>query len=354
MMYGKIDREINSLVKEDYVQKDLRDFGYINNTDAEKVSYMNDIIEMEIDDYCTTHLNTESNTEEDNNNYNNDSSSVDILGNSSEDEGEETIFPVISEPLKTFVTINPATLEDEELWPLRNLKNLCEYIGLSVSGSRKSILNRLQNWNGAPLSGAGHPDSYDTRSGRFHTIPMAYLDEDDLISKQKSKHTGVVLDAINHKIGFNINENDSGNVLLNKDLNSPESLKKPDEINEHKGERATDSESCKGLVDNENLCLNGKFSTPIKGNKNVSSSSSNSNCRSKSKLKSKSAGRICFSPYNHVRVFVPNPGERELNIDPSSLLRLDYDNEEHEYDYIEGHKDVDGDIDIIKNDSLDQ
>ncbi|KAK6588290.1 hypothetical protein RS030_6755 [Cryptosporidium xiaoi] len=360
MTDDKLDKEINTPRECEYLDHNLIELDCIDKIDEEKIGYMNDVIGMNIENYYTTHLNTESNTEEEDNsnNVNNDNSSIDIDGNSIEERGEDTIFPVISEPLKTFVTVNPATLEDEELWSLSNLKNLCEYIGLSVSGNRKSILNRLQNWNGAPLSGAGHPDLYDTRSGRFHTIPMAYLDDENaLISPEKSKNAGVILESINHhKMGFNINENDNGNILLlKKDLYSPELLKKVNVKGGSKDEKAINNEGDKGLIDGDNSSLNGRLSTPIKNRKNISSlSSSNSNCRSNSKLRSKSTGRICFSPYNHVRVFVPNPGERELNIDPNSILRLGYDEDESSSDYLEDYKDMDTEDYIIRDDCLDQ
>ncbi|KAH8585212.1 uncharacterized protein ELE39_002145 [Cryptosporidium sp. chipmunk genotype I] len=238
------------------------------------------------------------------------------------DEGSDTVFPLISEPLRTFVTVNPATLEDEELWPLSSLKSLCEYVGLSVKGNRRCILNRLQAWNGAPLSGAGHPDSYDTRSARFHTVPMVFLEKNKI--DQRSK-TGSCLETRKEKDKSSLRMNDS----LNKGVNVNENR----EFDENEG-------SSMNLKSFHSPCIIKKMesltSTPVTSSRREIKSCLNttSTPRKRSTHTSKSAGRICFSPYNHVRVFVSNPGERELNMDPDSILRLidDYDYEFEEDD----------------------
>lgn len=231
-------------------------------------------VAMEIDDECCVR------------NYD-----VDNNSNSEDNCDNETMFPLISEPLKTFITINPATLEDEELWPLISLKNLCEFIGLSVKGSRRCILNRLQAWNGAPLSGAGHPDLYDTRSARFHTVPMAYVN-----STNEDKDHNEVLG--------NENENNCLNI---KNFHSP-------------------------ILINKVASLN---STPLNVHKKEVKSCLNSCTPKKKESLPRSSGRICFSPYNHVRVFVSNPGERELNVDPDSILRLGDEDDEDDYSYFD-------------------
>lgn len=334
------------------------DFGKFE--DGNKASFVEETAEMDIDDYYTTHLNTEENTEEeDNEDVEYESNEIEICENTSEDD---LVFPVISEPLRTFVTINPATLEDEELWSLGNLKSLCEYIGLSVSGNRKSILNRLQNWNGAPLSGAGHPDSYDTRSGRFHTIPMAYLDErNGFRSPKEAKEVDIILDSINRSsIGLTVGESsDGGSILpLGGGLHSDVLTR----MNRTKAKEDRETVSCNesegtvnvGCGSNTLSSLNRELSTPVKSRNNVSSLSS-SGCRAKTGPKS--VGRICFSPYNHVRVFVSNPGERELNVDPSSILRLgyghDYDDNEYGYedsDYLEERRGIDEEFGVPEKD----
>lgn len=238
-----------------------------------------------------------------------------------DDEGSDTVFPLISEPLKTYVTVNPATLEDEELWPLSSLKSLCEYVGLSVKGNRRCILSRLQAWNGAPLSGAGHPDSYDTRSARFHTVPMAFLEKNKIDEKSKTEY-----------LGFD-KEKDRENLEVNNSLN--------DSTNAHESGRLDENEG--GHVNLKSFhspCIIKKMesltSTPVTSFRREIKSCLNttSTPRKKSTNTFKSGGRICFSPYNHVRVFVSNPGERELNMDPDSILRLidDYDYDDFEED----------------------
>ncbi|KAJ1605118.1 hypothetical protein OJ253_3297 [Cryptosporidium canis] len=232
-----------------------------------------------------------------------------------DDEGSDTVFPLISEPLKTFVTVNPATLEDEELWPLSSLKRLCQYVGLSVKGNRRCILNRLQAWNGAPLSGAGHPDSYDTRSARFHTVPMAFLEKSRVESGSKVGDSG-----------------ERSCVSAGAEMSLDES------IGVHKGSEFEESEPINlDLKSFHSPCIVKKIgsltSTPIASSRRGgirSCLNTTSTPRKSSTQASKSAGRICFSPYNHVRVFLSNPGERELNMDPDSIFRW---GDDYDYDY---------------------
>ncbi|CUV05431.1 unnamed protein product [Cryptosporidium hominis] len=239
------------------------------------------------------------------------------------EEGSDTIFPLISEPLKTFVTVNPATLEDEELWPLSSLKSLCEYVGISVKGNRRCILNRLQAWNGAPLSGAGHPDSYDTRSARFHTVPMVFLEKNKVDQRSKTRSClENKMEKNRSSLGMKDSLNENGNIVgENREF---------DEI-EGKSNNLKSFHSPCIIKRMESLT-----STPVTSSKREIKSCLNTTSTPRKKLTqtSKSAGRICFSPYNHVRVFVSNPGERELNMDPESILRLidDYDYEFEEDD----------------------
>ncbi|OII71684.1 uncharacterized protein cubi_01298 [Cryptosporidium ubiquitum] len=245
-----------------------------------------------------------------------------IDDNEESDEGSDTVFPLISEPLKTYVTVNPATLEDEELWSLSSLKSLCEYVGLSIKGNRRCILNRLQAWNGAPLSGAGHPDSYDTRSARFHTVPMAFLEKNKIDQKSKDSY-----------LGSGDKEKDGNYLGMNSSLNLS--------INTHESRELDENEGCHiNLKSFHSPCIIKKMesltSTPVTSFKREIKSCLNTTSTPRKRLAhtSKSAGRIYFSPYNHVRVFVSNPGERELNMDPDSVLRLidDYDYDDFEED----------------------
>lgn len=270
---------------------------------------------MEIDEYYDE-LVTRDNTENEGEDGEIGADQGEQVYHDVESDGEEdTVFPLISEPLKTFVTVNPATLEDEELWPLSSLRGLCEYVGISVKGNRRCILNRLQAWNGAPLSGAGHPDSYDTRSARFHTVPMAFLERNRGSDSEEgggAGEEGSLDEAVGRSVARGgaceeLEEGEGGSGLGLRSFHSP-CIKKMGSLT------STPVVSCRrGEIKS---CLN-TMSTPRKRSAQTAS---------------KSAGRICFSPYNHVRVFVSNPGERELNMDPYSIFRLVDHYDDYEYD----------------------
>ncbi|KAL7068320.1 hypothetical protein ACR3K2_11750 [Cryptosporidium serpentis] len=182
-------------------------------------------------------------------------------------------LPLELERLSTYIAVNPATLDDDELWPTSSLRDLCIFLGLHEKGNRKMLLDRLQAWNEAPLSGAGHPDCYDTKSARLHTIPMAFVAE-------KNK----------------FDENDFH--ITNSENMEASNFESP-------AIKRTKSPLCTPNSKFPLLRSHAAVGTPDVTNKS-----------------SKLTGRISFSPYNHVRVFVSNPDERELSIDTDLFFRI--------------------------------
>ena len=47
----------------------------------------------------------------------------------------------------SFITINPATLDDAKLWSLPDLRALCKRVKLKGNGKREELVKRLQAWN---------------------------------------------------------------------------------------------------------------------------------------------------------------------------------------------------------------
>ena len=47
----------------------------------------------------------------------------------------------------SFITINPATLDDAKLWSYRDLRALCKRVKLKGNGKREELVKRLQAWN---------------------------------------------------------------------------------------------------------------------------------------------------------------------------------------------------------------
>jgi len=47
----------------------------------------------------------------------------------------------------TLITINPATLDDENLWSYADLRSLCKNLSLGAKGKRLDLVDRLQSWH---------------------------------------------------------------------------------------------------------------------------------------------------------------------------------------------------------------
>ena len=52
----------------------------------------------------------------------------------------------------TFITINPSTLDDTNLWSYADLRRLCKEVKIKGNGKRHELVERLQAWNRLRLS----------------------------------------------------------------------------------------------------------------------------------------------------------------------------------------------------------
>ena len=52
----------------------------------------------------------------------------------------------------SFITINPATLDDTALWSYQDLRSLCKRVKIKGNGKREELVKRLQAWNRLRLS----------------------------------------------------------------------------------------------------------------------------------------------------------------------------------------------------------
>ena len=76
----------------------------------------------------------------------------------------------------TLITINPATLDDEEIWRYNDLRGLCKQLGLSARGKRMELVDRLQGWHKLRVDNRA---AKELRKQHKETMSTSEEDEDD-------------------------------------------------------------------------------------------------------------------------------------------------------------------------------
>lgn len=97
--------------------------------------------------------------------------------------GTPEILDMNIEVQKRYVTINPALLREEAIWPTASLRNLCISLRLiedDGTKDRKEMLGLLENFNVAPLEGG------DDLCSKFTTIPTSGELPKETLSKRGS------------------------------------------------------------------------------------------------------------------------------------------------------------------------
>jgi hypothetical protein len=109
----------------------------------------------------------------------------------------------------TLITINPATLDDEDIWKYNDLRGLCKQLGLSAKGKRSELVDKLQGW---------HKRRVDSRSA------LALHDSANPEDGDKEQWIPLNVDGSNfsilsHNVRVRTNSDSSDSVTWNKGAN---------------------------------------------------------------------------------------------------------------------------------------